>query len=513
MRRPSGSQAARKRRGRPASSRRSSCFDGLRAPLRRAVGGAELLAGPALALGDGRRARAARRRAGARRGHGHRPGGGRAARARRLLDRRRRPEPGDAGRGACALRRRPADRRVELLQARGRAAARSPTRASTRSASPTCCATSTIRPRRCASWHASCAPAGRSARSSSASRRSRRRGPRGGCTRTSACRCSGGRSPASGSRWAASWAQHPRLLRAPPAGARSSATGARRASSTSRVRRMSFGAGVVMSARKRRRPDRSRLRRVARPASRQLAAEAGRPAFYARGRGRAGRPRGAAAPAVHAVASQLLRDRRGAAPRRSTSRDCCGASPPSRWRWAWLRTRSTSSTTGRWGPRSATAPCSGCAVLSLARGARDRRRRHPHGLRLADAARDRGRAVPARVQPRARRRALPQRPLVRDRLGRVPGVHRLLRQRRAGRAAGRADRRRLPGDQRRAAPAVRPGAGAAPAHASVTGARERTDGTSEPLSVQSLLDPLDGALMAMSLAMPLIAAALLCARL
>ncbi len=49
--------------------------------------------------------------------------------------------------------------------------------------------------------------------------------------------------------------------------------------------------------------------------------------------------------------------------------------------------------------------------------------------------------------------------------------------------------------------------------ASVTGARERTDGTSEPLSVESLLGPLDGALMAMSVAMPLTAAALLCARL
>ena len=49
--------------------------------------------------------------------------------------------------------------------------------------------------------------------------------------------------------------------------------------------------------------------------------------------------------------------------------------------------------------------------------------------------------------------------------------------------------------------------------ASVSGTRERTDGSSEPLSVQGLLEPLDGALMAMSLAMPLLAAALLCARL
>jgi hypothetical protein len=49
--------------------------------------------------------------------------------------------------------------------------------------------------------------------------------------------------------------------------------------------------------------------------------------------------------------------------------------------------------------------------------------------------------------------------------------------------------------------------------ASVSGVRERTDGTSQTLSVQTLLRPLDGALMAMSVAMPLVAAALLCARL
>ena len=49
--------------------------------------------------------------------------------------------------------------------------------------------------------------------------------------------------------------------------------------------------------------------------------------------------------------------------------------------------------------------------------------------------------------------------------------------------------------------------------AAVTGVRERTDGTTEPLSLDGLLDPLDGALMALSLALPLVAAALLCARL
>jgi len=48
---------------------------------------------------------------------------------------------------------------------------------------------------------------------------------------------------------------------------------------------------------------------------------------------------------------------------------------------------------------------------------------------------------------------------------------------------------------------------------SVQGERTRNDGTGEPLSVGSLLEPLDGALMAMSVAMPLTAAALLAARL
>jgi hypothetical protein len=47
----------------------------------------------------------------------------------------------------------------------------------------------------------------------------------------------------------------------------------------------------------------------------------------------------------------------------------------------------------------------------------------------------------------------------------------------------------------------------------VSGTRTLADGRTEPLSVDSLLAPLDGALMALSLAMPLTAAALLVARL
>ncbi len=49
--------------------------------------------------------------------------------------------------------------------------------------------------------------------------------------------------------------------------------------------------------------------------------------------------------------------------------------------------------------------------------------------------------------------------------------------------------------------------------AAVHGVRERTDGSSEPLSVGLLLGPLDGALAVLSLTMPLLAAALLAARL
>jgi hypothetical protein len=49
--------------------------------------------------------------------------------------------------------------------------------------------------------------------------------------------------------------------------------------------------------------------------------------------------------------------------------------------------------------------------------------------------------------------------------------------------------------------------------AAVQGVRERTDGSSEPLSVGVLLGPLDGALAVLSLTMPLLAAAVLAARL
>jgi hypothetical protein len=48
---------------------------------------------------------------------------------------------------------------------------------------------------------------------------------------------------------------------------------------------------------------------------------------------------------------------------------------------------------------------------------------------------------------------------------------------------------------------------------SVSGSRTRLDGSSEPLSLPSLLAPLDGALAALSVAMVVTACALLAARL
>ena len=89
------------------------------ATLRRALGGAQLLAGPALAA----RARRRRRAGGGsshprcRDGHGHGRGG--AARARRLHGRGHRPERGDAGCRALPLRRRLRPRRADRGTGRG----------------------------------------------------------------------------------------------------------------------------------------------------------------------------------------------------------------------------------------------------------------------------------------------------------------------------------------------------------------------------------------------------------
>ena len=232
------------------------------------------------------------------------------------------------------------------------------------------------------------------------------------------------------------------------------------------------------------------------------------------GAGASGELADAAAPAVHAVAPQLLRDRGGAGSARSTSPTAVGA-----------RRLRAGGGRGCARPRRAPRPAAGDLAQRPLPALGGRARASPAALAIGVAGIVTvsawlaplvlaGGAVPARLQPRAGRRALPQRHLVRDRMGRLPGLHRLLRQRSADRSGGAADRRGLPGDQPRPTPAERAGAGAAAAHRSGRRARASArDGTSEPLSLQILLDPLDGALMALSLAMPLIAAALLCARL
>ena len=80
---------------------------------------------------------------------------------------------------------------------------------------------------------------------------------------------------------------------------------------------------------------------------------------------------------------------------------------------------------------------------------RDRRRRRRDLRALARAARS-GRALPRRrVQPRARRRALPLRPLVRARVGRLSGRVRIRRRRR------RSERRRAPRGRIRRRPLAR----------------------------------------------------------
>ena len=222
QRRPRQSQFAPQARGARAVRRP-------RASLRRAVGGAQLLAGPSLAPGAGRRARAARRRAGAGRGDGHGHGRGRAARARRLLDRRRRPE-----RRRCWPRRARAspprrDRRVELRAGGGRAAAVRATRASTRSRFTYLLRYVDDPPATMRELARVVRPGGtdRLARVRRAAR-SRRRGPRGGSTPPSACRCSDApRLARVGARWAASWARASAASTSAIRWSGSSATGAR----------------------------------------------------------------------------------------------------------------------------------------------------------------------------------------------------------------------------------------------------------------------------------------------
>ena len=80
-----------------------------------------------------------------------------------------------------------------------------------------------------------------------------------------------------------------------------------------------------------------------------------------------------------------------------------------------------------------------------------------------------GRVHRRRLQPRAVRRPLPHRSLVRARLGSVPGLHRLLGERAPGPLRGRGGGRRLFRAEPRAAAAQHPGAGAPAADAGRVG--------------------------------------------
>ena len=95
---------------RPPSARRSSCSAVCPVAMT-AAGGAQLRPGPALAARARGRGGAGRGRADPRRRHRHGHGRGRAARARRLHRRRARPERRDARRRPRALRSEPAGRR------------------------------------------------------------------------------------------------------------------------------------------------------------------------------------------------------------------------------------------------------------------------------------------------------------------------------------------------------------------------------------------------------------------
>ncbi len=95
------------------------------------------------------------------------------------------------------------------------------------------------------------------------------------------------------------------------------------------------------------------------------------------------------------------------------------------------------------------------------RGAR--RRRHARGLALDLGVHRRGRVPGRGVQPRAARRTHPLRPVVRPRMGRVPGPHRVVRADRSRRARGGRARLRMRGDLGGATRALHTGPAAATA--------------------------------------------------
>ena len=313
--RPARPHRRRVRRRLAAQARGARAVPRPAAALRRAVGGAQLRPGPALAPRARRRGRAARRRARARRGDRHRHGRRRAARARADCTRRRhRPERGRCSPARARASRRRASRASSSIEGEAEALPFARRAASTRSRSPTCCATSTIRAATMRELARVVRPGGRVASlefgvppcaAARAGVAPVHRGRAAGCSAAS--------PRASGRGRALPRPEHPRLLRARTRCERivgywraGRARGRARAAHEPRRRRRDVGA----SAR--------RGRPVMRAAPRA-------PGLLRARRGRLARAADAAAPAVHAW--HLSYFALGAAPRRtSTSTACCGGS-------------------------------------------------------------------------------------------------------------------------------------------------------------------------------------------
>ena len=118
-----------------------------------------------------------------------------------------------------------------------------------------------------------------------------------------------------------------------------------------------------------------------------------------------------------------------------------------------------------------------------------------------------------RLQPRARRRAISQRSLVRFGLGRLPGLHRLFRPDAVDQASGCARGGSMLPAERGPAPAEHAGSRAPPPHGRGTGEQQLSDGTRVELTKAHLAAPLEGALSALWLAVVLLAAGLVAVRL
>ena len=307
--------------------------------------------------------------------------------------------PGDGGAALAAAG--PSRRSGE------RSSFRSPTRCSTRSRSPTCCATWTIPRRPCASCRGCCGPEVRSRAWSSTrptSRRARRRWvyTRGGAAGRRRRRLAGLAAHRQVPR-----AEHQRVLRTVPAA----------------------GAGSVVAGG--RDPARADARDVAGSRHRDLGSEGRvrvlraastvgeRPAFYALHARRLARLLDAAAPALHGLAP-VLRCDRASSPRSSRAlarRNTARVLPRDRHRCA---------RSGRAARPAASHADPGRCVVGARRDRSRRRGRARHRRRRSlavDRRVHRAGSVPGPgLRPRAVRRVVPLRSVVRDRVGAFPAL-------------------------------------------------------------------------------------------